>query len=82
MMASIGINAIAINNVNVHQTETLLITDKYLYEVKRINDIFASYGIKLYLSVNYAAPVEMGDVDVSDPLDERVIKWWEKTSWG
>ncbi|MBE5936453.1 MAG: alpha-glucuronidase [Lachnospiraceae bacterium] len=80
MMASIGINAIAINNVNVHQTETLLITDKYLYEVKRINDIFASYGIKLYLSVNYAAPVEMGDVDVSDPLDERVIKWWEKTS--
>ncbi len=80
MMASIGINAIAINNVNVHQEETLLITDKYLNEVKRINDIFASYGIKLYLSVNYAAPVEMVELEVSDPLDEGVIEWWKKAS--
>lgn len=80
MMASIGINAIAINNVNVHQTETLLITDRYLDEVKRINDIFTSYGIKLYLSINYAAPVELGDTEVSDPLAPDVISWWEKTS--
>jgi alpha-glucuronidase len=80
LMASVGINAIAINNVNVHQEETLLITDKYLGEVKRINDIFSSYGIKLYLSINYAAPVQMGDIEVSDPLDERVIEWWKKTS--
>ncbi len=80
MMASVGINAIAINNVNVHAVETLLITDTYLSQVKQINDIFNSYGIKLYLSVNFAAPVELGVTEVSDPFDEGVIKWWNEAT--
>lgn len=80
LMASVGINAITINNVNVHALETRLITDTYLSRVKEISDIFNSYGIKLYLSINFAAPVELGDTDNCDPLCEDVIKWWEKTT--
>ena len=59
MMASIGINAIVINNVNVHENETYLITDRYLQQVKQYADLFAKYGIKLYTSVNFAAPMEL-----------------------
>ena len=79
LMASIGINAIAINNVNVHEKETYLITDTYLQDIKKYADLFTRYGIKLYISVNFAAPMELSDIPVSDPLDERVIAWWEKT---
>ncbi len=79
-MASIGINAITINNVNVHAVETRLITDEYLDKVKEINDIFNSYGIKLYLSINFAASVELGATDNCDPLCEDVIRWWEETT--
>lgn len=80
LMASIGINGIVINNVNVHENETYLITDRYLQDVKRYADLFARYGIKLYLTVNFAAPMQLSDIPVSDPLDERVIKWWEQTT--
>lgn len=80
LISSVGINAVTINNVNVHAVETKLITDAFLYKVKKINDIFASYGIKMYLSINFAAPVELGDVDICDPLDDSVIKWWEDTT--
>ena len=76
LMASIGVNAIVINNVNVHHHETYLITDRYLSQVKQYADLFASYGIKLMMSVNFAAPMELSDIDVADPLDERVINWW------
>ncbi len=78
MMASIGTNAIVINNVNVHEKETYLITDVYLEQVKRYTDLFAKYGIKLFMSVNFAAPMELGDIPFSDPLDPDVIQWWEK----
>ena len=54
MMASIGINAIVINNVNVHENETYLITDRYLQQVKQYADLFAKYGIKLY-AAHYVA---------------------------
>ena len=78
LMASIGINAIVINNVNVHEKETYLITDVYLKQVKQYTDLFARYGIQLFMSVNFAAPMELGDIPVSDPLDPQVIAWWEK----
>ncbi len=80
LIASIGINAVTINNVNVHSVETRLITDTFLDKVKQINDIFASYGIKLYLSVNFAAPMELGETDTCDPKDPLVIKWWNDTA--
>ncbi len=78
MMASIGTNAIVINNVNVHEKETYLITDVYLEKVKQYTDLFARYGIKLLMSVNFAAPMELSDIPVSDPLDKDVIAWWEE----
>ncbi len=78
LMASIGINAIVINNVNVHEKETYLITDVYLKQVKQYTDLFARYGIQLFMSVNFAAPMELSDILVSDPLDPQVIAWWEK----
>ncbi|ADD01517.1 Alpha-glucuronidase [Thermoanaerobacter italicus Ab9] len=78
LLASIGINGVVLNNVNVHKYETELITDKFLPDVSRIADVFRLYGIKIYLSINFAAPVEIGDLPTADPLDERVKKWWKE----
>ncbi len=79
LMASIGTNAITINNVNVHEKETFLITDVYLQQVKQYAELFARYGIRLYTSVNFAAPMQLGGLTVCDPLDPDVVAWWEKT---
>jgi alpha-glucuronidase len=78
LLASIGINGVVLNNVNVYKYETELITDKFLPDVSRIADVFRLYGIKIYLSINFAAPVEIGDLPTADPLDERVKKWWKE----
>lgn len=80
MMASIGINAIVINNVNVHEKETYLITYKYLKQIKQYSDLFNQYGIRLYTSVNFAAPMEIGDCAHCDPLDPEISAWWERTT--
>ncbi|KQO04643.1 alpha-glucuronidase family glycosyl hydrolase [Paenibacillus sp. Leaf72] len=76
MMASVGINAIAINNVNVHQEETLFITPTYLPQVAKLADIFRIYGIRLYLSINFASPIQIGGLATADPLDKSVQAWW------
>ncbi|SEM23954.1 alpha-glucuronidase [Paenibacillus sp. cl141a] len=78
MLASVGINGITINNVNVHQTETKLITPQLLPDVARIADVFRDYGISLYLSVNFAAPIELGDMSTADPLETAVQNWWKQ----
>jgi alpha-glucuronidase len=80
LMASIGINCISINNVNVHARETRFITEDSLPEVARVADIFRSFGIRLFLSINYAAPIEAGGLDTADPLDIRVGDWWARTA--
>ncbi len=80
MMASIGINGIVINNVNVHEKETYLITDTYLQKVKQYADLFQRYGIKLYTSVNFAAPMELAGFDNWDPLESQVAEWWKETT--
>jgi alpha-glucuronidase len=77
-MASIGINGIVINNVNVKGAASYLITDRYFDKVKELSDIFEGYGIKLYMSLNFASPIEIGGMDTCDPLDKSVISWWEK----
>jgi|GEM_PF-3895671 len=76
LLGSVGINAICINNVNVHREETKLITASLLPDVARLTNIFAGYGIKLFLSVNYAAPIELGELNTADPLDSGVQQWW------
>ncbi|MDR0219882.1 MAG: alpha-glucuronidase, partial [Lachnospiraceae bacterium] len=76
LVASVGINAVVINNVNVKDAATRLITGEYLPEVARLAEIFAGYGIRLFLSLNFAAPLELGGPASADPLDEAVIAWW------
>ncbi|MGN8647464.1 alpha-glucuronidase family glycosyl hydrolase [Gracilibacillus sp. HCP3S3_G5_1] len=77
-LSSIGINAISINNVNVWEEETYFITKKYLTEIEEIASIFRAYGVTLFLSINFASPVTIGDLDTADPLDENVQKWWKE----
>ncbi len=76
LMASIGVNAVVINNVNVKNKATWLITDLYMEDLVKVYEIFESYGISLYLSVNFASPMELGGLSVADPLDEGVRGWW------
>lgn len=78
LLASVGINAISINNVNVWQKETHLITEEYLIDVQRVESIFQSYGITLFLSINFASPIELGGLSTADPLDEHVKLWWKE----
>ncbi|MDR0886374.1 MAG: alpha-glucuronidase [Clostridiales Family XIII bacterium] len=82
LLASVGINAISINNVNVHRIETGLILEENLPEVKMIADIFSSYGIKTFLSVNFAAPKILGRTVTSDPLDSEVNAFWAEIADG
>lgn len=77
MAASIGINGVVINNVNVKDEATYLITERYFDKVAQMARIFEGYGIKLFLSLNFAAPLELSDVGSADPLDENVIAWWK-----
>ena len=80
MVASVGINGVVINNVNVKNAATELISFRYYEKLRTMSELFASFGIKLYLSVNFAAPIELGGLDTSDPCDDKVITWWEDKS--
>lgn len=77
--ASIGINAVVINNVNA---STRFLTPEYLKKVKALANIFQAYGIQVFLSINFASPKILGDLNTSDPLDPQVRRWWQdKTDW-
>lgn len=74
--ASIGINGVALNNVNANPR---ILTDQFLEKVAVLADMFRPYGIKVYLSVFFNAPVSIGGLETADPLDPNVIRFWEKT---
>lgn len=76
LMASVGLNGIVLNNVNVHWHETRLITKEQLPNVAKLADIFRRYGIRIFLSINYSSPIELGGLETADPLDDRVREWW------
>jgi alpha-glucuronidase len=80
LLASIRINAVSLNNVNVRDKARWLITNKHgeLDKVAKIAEIFAERGIATYLSVNFAAPKVIGGLDTSDPLDARVETFWRE----
>lgn len=78
LTASVGINAVVINNVNVKDAATWLITERYLDKVDELAKVLAGYGIKLYMSLNYAAPMELGELESADPLSDEVRNWWKK----
>lgn len=73
--ASVGINGTVLNNVNA---SIEILSDKYLDKVKALSDIFRPYGIKVYLSVNFASPMKLGGLDTADPMDEKVAEWWKR----
>lgn len=73
--ASIGINGTVLNNVNA--SPEILSTD-YLQKVRRLADLFRPYGIRVYLSVNFASPMELRGLSTADPLDEEVACWWKE----
>lgn len=72
--ASIGINAVSITNVNANAT---ILTQPYLQKVKALADLFRAYGIKVYLTARFSAPVEIGGLKTADPLDPAVQQWWK-----
>ena len=76
LIASLGINAVAINNVNVKDAATDLVNPRFIDKVAGLADIFGCYGVKLFLSLNYAMPIEY-EPKSADPLDEKVIAWWK-----
>lgn len=78
LAASVGINGVVINNVNVKERATWLIDEVFQKELKEMSDIFASYGIRLFLSLNFAAPMELGGLDHADPCSEDVKTWWKE----
>ena len=79
LLAACGINAVSVNNVNVHQAEAHLLTDR-LDEVATLAEVFRPYGIRVHLSVNFAAPLSLGDLPTADPLNPAVRAWWTATT--
>jgi alpha-glucuronidase len=77
LLASIGINRLSINNVNVRGQAKRLIAEKYLPDLAKLAAIFRPFGIRLMLSVNFAAPCLLRELDTADPLDPRVAGWWK-----
>ena len=78
LLASTGINATVINNVNVKGEATELITERYLPRLAELARLLAEYGIRLFLSLNYAACIELGGTADADPHSPEVIAWWER----
>lgn len=72
--ASIGINGTVLNNVNAN---ALSLTEPYLLKAAALADIFRPYGIKVYLSARFSAPIEIGGLTTADPLDPAVQAWWK-----
>ena len=71
----IGINGCNVNNVNA---DLDLLTTEHLKEFARIADVFRPWGVKLALSIDLTSPQTVGGLDTFDPLDPKVIAWWQK----
>lgn len=72
--ASIGINGSVVNNVNASPQ---ILTAACLQKVKALADVFRPYGIRIYLSVNFASPMALDSLSTADPQDKEVIRWWK-----
>lgn len=72
--ASIGINSVVLTNVNAN---ALILSPQYLEKVKALADVFRPYGIRVYLTARFSAPIELGKLPTADPLDGKVKAWWK-----
>jgi alpha-glucuronidase len=75
--ASIGINGAVLTNVNA---EALALSPRYLEKIEALADEFRPYGVRVYLSARFSAPIELGGLKTADPLDPDVIAWWRAKS--
>ena len=75
LLASIGINGCAINNVNANPR---VLEDDFLPQLARVADVFRPWGVRLSISVDLSSPKVIGGLDTFDPLDPRVAEWWKK----
>ena len=73
--ASLGINGSVLNNVNASPK---MMTAEYINKVKVIANILRPYGIRVYLSINFASPMALGYTKTADPVDKKVQQWWKK----
>ena len=73
--ASLGINGSVLNNVNASPK---MMTAEYINKVKVIANILRPYGIRVYLSINFASPMALGYTKTADPLNKKVQQWWQK----
>ena len=72
--ASIGINGAVINNVNA---DPKILAPDNLRKIAALAKVWRPYGVRLYVSANFAAPVQLGGLTTADPLDQKVIDWWK-----
>ena len=72
--ASIGINGAALTNVNANAK---FLTPEYLTKVAALAGVFRPYGVKVYLTARFSAPIEIGGLKTADPLDSAVRAWWK-----
>jgi alpha-glucuronidase len=72
--ASVGINGSVLNNVNAHSE---ILGGEYLRKVAAIANAFRPYGVRVYLSARFSAPIELGGLKTADPLDPSVVAWWQ-----
>jgi alpha-glucuronidase len=73
--ASIGINAVSLTNVNANAR---ILTTDFMKKAKVLADVFRPYGIKVFLTARFSAPIEIGKLKTADPLDPEVIDFWKK----
>jgi alpha-glucuronidase len=72
--ASLGINGVVPTNVNA---SAVSLTEPYLTKLAALADVFRPYGLRVYLSARFSAPIEIGGLSTADPLDPTVRKWWQ-----
>ncbi|MFC6858721.1 alpha-glucuronidase family glycosyl hydrolase [Zunongwangia atlantica] len=72
--ASIGINGTVLTNVN---SNALVLSPRYIQKLKALANVFRPYGIQVYLTARFSAPIETGDLETADPLNAEVKQWWK-----
>lgn len=76
LLASVGVNAVAFNNVNVTREGARLMSEEMLPDVARLAGAFRPFGIRLVMAVHFESPKLLGGLATSDPMDEMVAEWW------
>jgi len=76
LLASVGINGCAVNNVNA---DPRILRPEFLSQLARVADAFRPWGVRLALSVDLGSPMSAGGLNTFDPIDPQVVTWWKKT---